>query len=428
MEIIIILVLILLNGLFSMSEIALVSSRKFKLENAAKNGNPKARKALDLSNSPNTFLATVQIGITLIGILTGVFSGDKITGALEAKLLQVSFLHDYAHVLAVVLVVIIVTYLSIVLGELLPKRIGLHFPERIALAVARPMGILSRAAAPFIWLLTRTNDLLLRMLGIREGRTSAVTEEEIKAMIESGAEGGDILQIEQDIVQRVFALGDLRISELMTHRSDVTWLEINDDLATVKRKVAAGVHSVYPVARGTLDNLAGVLNLKELFPLELKSDTFKIETYLRKPLVVHDNAPVYKVMESFRENPHTTAVVVDEYGDVQGIISLNDVLRALVGNAQGSGETDQLIVARNDHEWFVDGQTPYFELLDYFDVAADDEEEGDFNTVAGLFLHLHGKIPAVGDKVRWKGFLFEVVDMDGMRIDKMLVTRKDAAE
>lgn len=425
MEILIIILLILLNGIFSMSEIALVSSKKFKLENAAKNGNVNARKALELSNNPSRFLATVQIGITLIGILTGVFSGDKITVDLEAKLAGIPPLQPYAHFLAVTIVVVAVTYLSIVLGELIPKRIGLHFPDRIAIAVAAPMGIISKLTAPFIWLLTKSNDVVLRLLGIKENSESIVTEEEIKAMIQSGTEGGDVQQIEQNIVERVFALGDRRISELMTHRSEVVWLELNDDLKTIKQKATNRIHSVYPVASKSMDNLVGILNVNELFPLELNNEDFRITDYIKKPLIVHDNAPAYKVLEKFREEKSRTAIIVDEYGSVQGVVSMEDVLNALIGNLPDYSENAYQITKRDDKTWLVDGQFPYFELLDYFDLAEDEDQEGDFNTIGGLLLHLRGHVPAAGDRIRWRKFELEVVDMDGLRIDKIMITEKE---
>src|SRR5215204_4434913 len=251
MEILIIVFLILLNGIFSMSEIALVSARKFKLESAAIKGNKNAKKALELSGNPNTFLSTVQIGITLIGILTGIYSGEKITEDVKSTIVTIPFLTEYAHSVSVALVLIVLTFFSIVFGELIPKRIGLMFPESIAMLVARPMTLVSKITKPFIWLLTKTNDLFLSIFGLKNRKEGIVSEEEIKAMVQESAEGGGIQEIEQDIVHRVFALGDRKVSELMTHRSDLVYFDINDNLDTIKKKAESEAHSVYPVVDKT---------------------------------------------------------------------------------------------------------------------------------------------------------------------------------
>jgi len=425
MEILIIILLILLNGVFSMSEIALVSSRKFKLENAAKKGNKNARKALSLANSPNTFLSTVQIGITLIGILTGIYSGEKITTDMQAFISQFAPLQPYAETLAVICIVIIITFFSIVFGELLPKRIGLLFPERIATFMATPMIFISKIAAPFIWLLSKTNSLVLRLFGINEKADNRVTEEEIKAMIQDSTEGGDIQEIEQKIVQRVFALGDRRVSELMTHRSDLVWLDINDTLTTVKEKAGKEIHAIYPVANGNLDNLAGILNLKDLFPKHLHEENFKLQDHITRPLYVHDNTPAYKLLEKLKENHTHYSVVVDEYGAVQGVISIDDVLDALVGNVSENAQDEYQIISREDGSWLADAQCPYFEFLHFFNISESDEDEteGDFNTLAGLILNQLGRIPATGETIHWKNLQIEVVDMDGLRIDKVIITQ-----
>ncbi|HEY0668191.1 MAG TPA: hemolysin family protein, partial [Sphingobacteriaceae bacterium] len=284
MEILIIAFLILLNGIFSMSEIALISSRKFKLEGEAKRGNTSAQKALRLAANPNTFLSTVQIGITLIGILTGIFSGDKITDDFQELVAMVPPLKPYAHTIAVGIVVIIITYFSILFGELLPKRIGLAFPEKIAALVAAPMELISQITKPFVWLLAKTNDLILSLLGIKSDRNGVISEEEITFIIKESALHGEIKEIEQDIVKRVFELGDRKVSELMTHRRDLVWLNIRDDLVTVKNKTGGEVHSVYPVAGKDPEKLLGVIYIKELFPQDFNTITFSLRKFLRKPL------------------------------------------------------------------------------------------------------------------------------------------------
>ena len=286
MEILIIILLILLNGVFSMSEIALVSSRRFTLESAAKKGNGNARKALQLAANPNTFLSTVQIGITLIGILTGIYSGEKLTADLVNILNSVSYFAPYSETLAVVIIVIIITYFSIVFGELIPKRIGLAFPEAIATLVARPMNVLSRITKPFIWLLAKTNDLVLGLLGIKEKRDGIVTEEEIKSIIAESTSVGEIQEIEQDIVKRVFALGDRKAGELMTHRSDLVYIDISDNLEEIKRKVETEPHSVYPVIDKSPDKLIGIVTVNQIFTKSFLNESFSLKDLVQKPQYV----------------------------------------------------------------------------------------------------------------------------------------------
>ncbi|MCD6013515.1 MAG: hypothetical protein K0Q79_3377 [Flavipsychrobacter sp.] len=426
MEILIILLLILLNGIFSMSEIALVSSKKYKLGNAAQKGDANAKRALDLANNPNKFLSTVQLGITLVGILTGIFSGEKIAADLTAAIAKIEALSAYAHSIAVFIIVVIVTFLSIVFGELIPKRIGMAFPEKIASVVAGPMSFLSKVTTPFIWLLSATNNLILRLFGISHNLESTASEEEIKTIIQHSTETGEIQEIEQDIVERVFALGDRKVAEIMTHRTDIVWLDANDNFETVRQKASTEPHSIYPVCDEQLDNLLGVIRSKEFFLKEFNKDNFQLRDFIKKPLVVYGNTPAYILLEKFREQKTHNAIVVDEYGSMQGIVSLDDILDALVGDISDHDQDEYKIVKRDNSSWLVDGQYPYFEFLNYFE-ATDEETEGDFNTVAGLILHSIGRIPEVGEKITWKDFTIEIIDLDGMRIDKVMVTKQSEA-
>lgn len=426
MEILIIAFLILLNGIFSMSEIALVSSRKFKLEAAAKKGSKNALRALALQGNPNTFLSTVQIGITLIGILTGIYSGDKITDDLKVLVDQVVFLRPYSDNIAVGLVVIIITYFSIVFGELIPKRIGLIFPETIASLVSGPMKVVSVITKPFIWLLGITNDLFFKIFGIKTQLDGIVSEDEIKAIVKESADRGEILNIEQDLVKRVFALGDRKVRELMTHRSDLVWFEINDDLGKIRQKAGDETHSTYLVSDKELDRLEGIVHIKDLFVEELNPNDFHLKNHIKKALYVHENTAAYKVLEEFKKSRIQLAVVLDEYGSIEGVISINDILDALVGDYNTEGDEEDLkITQRNETSWLVDGQFPFHEFLAYFNIEEEDEEVG-FTTVGGLILHELNHIPVEGEKIIWQGFELEVIDMDERRIDKILVTSQSS--
>lgn len=424
MEILIIALLILLNGLFSMSEIALVSSRRFKLESAAKKGNKNAVKALELSESPNTFLSTVQIGITLIGILTGIYSGQSLTTDLALRFGRIDMLAPYADSIATVSIVLSITYLTIVFGELIPKRLGLSAPEKISSAVAIPMSILSIIAKPVVWLLAKTNDFFLGLLGIKENQEGTVTEEEIKAMTRQSTKSGEILLIEQELVSRVFSLGDRKARELMTHRNDLVWINITDTYDEMRAKTSSSPHSNYPVCEGSLDKVLGIVSLKQLFQDKVEPrQGFDLQHYLQKALYVHENMAAYRVLEQFKSNRLHHALVVDEYGDVQGMITMSDIMDELVSSTFEEGGNEQQIIKRADDSWLVDGQFPYFELLEYLNVQEVEASDG-FTTVAGLVLSKTDHIPKAGESVRWNHYELEVVDMDGHRIDKVLITKK----
>ena len=424
MEIVIILLLILLNGIFSMSEIALVSSRKFKLENAARKGNSNARKALELANNPNTFLSTVQIGITLIGILTGIYSGEKIEDDLRAAIERIDWLKDYSQSISVAVIVIVITFFSIVFGELIPKRIGMMFPETIASVIARPMTFISVITKPFIWLLTKTNDVFLGLFGLKNQKEGTVSEEEIRAMVQESADGGEIQQIEQNIVQRVFALGDRKVNELMTHRSDLLCFNINDNLTTIKERAQSEAHSVYPVYKQTAENLVGVVSVKDIFPKDFTTTEFDLANFLKLPVMVPESAPAYKVLEKFKESKIHYAFVLDEYGRVNGMISINDILDALIGDVTEYNQLEFQIVQRDENSWLADGGYPFFEFLNFFNLQNREFEVGEYNTLAGLVLNKTGYIPKTGEIVKWNEFEFEVIDLDGPKIDKLLIRKK----
>ncbi|MES2545118.1 MAG: hemolysin family protein [Bacteroidota bacterium] len=419
MEILIIFFLILLNGVFSMSEIALISARKNRLENAAKKGNKSAETALDLANSPNKFLSTVQIGITLIGILTGIFSGDKITADVQLFVSGFDSLKPYANSVAVVIVVVTLTFFSLVLGELLPKRIGLNHPESIAKAVALPMKMISVITAPFIWLLTISTEFLLKILMIKPSADGKVTEEEIKAIIKEGTEGGEVQEIEQDIVERVFHIGDRKVDSLMTHRKSVVFLPLDSNKDQIKAFVSKELHSVYPVYGENYDDIVGVVNLKSIFS-NMDNDNFNLAEMMTEAPFIMEQTTAYTALENFKTSGIHYAFVSDEYGIFQGIITLNDILEALVGDASDFYKDDFQLVAREDGSWLVDGHYSLHDFLTYFEL---DELISDYEvtTVSGLIMTELSRIPKEGEKLIWQKFELEVIDMDGVKIDKVMV-------
>ncbi|MFN7676167.1 hemolysin family protein [Flavobacterium sp.] len=407
-----------------MSEIALISARKNRLETAAKKGNNNAKVALDLANSPNKFLSTVQIGITLIGILTGIYSGDKITADVKFFIEGFAALKPFAHSISVGIVVVILTFFSLVLGELLPKRIGLNYPEAIAKAVAVPMKMVSIITMPFIWLLTVSTDFILKMLKIKPTADGKVTEEEIKAIIKEGTEGGEVQEIEQDIVERVFHIGDRKVNSLMTHRQSIVYLSLEDTIEELKGKVLEELHSVYPVCNENMDDVVGVVLLKDLF-LAFEKGPFDLKSITKDPVYFIEHTSVYKALENFKKSKVHYALVTDEYGVFQGIITLNDILEALVGDASDFDEDEYQLIAREDGTWLVDGLYSLHDFLTYFDM---DELTNDYEvtTVSGLIMTELGNIPKTGEKLIWNKFVIEVIDMDGVKIDKVIVkTLKD---
>lgn len=420
MEILIILFLILLNGVFSMSEIALISARKNRLETAAKKGNANAKVALDLANSPNKFLSTVQIGITLIGILTGIYSGDKITHDVQGFVASFTALKPYSASIGVGIVVVILTFFSLVLGELLPKRIGLNHPENIAKAVAVPMKIISQITAPFIWLLTISTDGLLKLLNIKPTADGKVTEEEIKAIIKEGTEGGEVQEIEQDIVERVFHIGDRKVKSLMTHRKSIVFLSYEDSFEKLKSKVLDELHSFYPVCKdNNIDDVEGIVLLKDLFT-NFEKGNFNLKSITIEPVYLIEHTSAYKALENFKKSKVHYALVTDEYGVFQGIITLNDILEALVGDAADFDEDQYQLISREDGTWLVDGLYSLHDFLTYFDMD-DLINDYEVTTVSGLIMTEMGKIPTQGEKLIWNKLEIEVIDMDGAKIDKVLV-------
>ena len=423
MEIIIILLLVLLNGVFSMSEIALVSARKSKLETAARNGDRQAQAALDLSSTPTRLLSTVQIGITLIGILLGIYSGDSLTAPVQTYLEQFEFVKTYSHPLAVGLVVLLTGYVSLVLGELVPKRIGMSNPEGIAKLMATPMTILSKITQPFIWLLGASSDVIIKALRLKP-KDNSVTGEEIKSLMEEGKSGGTIEEIEQEIVQNVFHLGDRRITSLMTNRQEVVYLDLDDEVTENKQRIVEHKHSTYPLCKDGLDNIIGLIYVKDMLGEDLDVALTELEKYKRDILYIAENNKAYQALEKFQEKRIHFATIVDEYGAVLGVVTLNDILDALVGDLSVTDEFDFEIFEREDGSYLIDAQLPFEDFLNHFEITAENKKDlVGFDTLGGFAMHIIEDIPETGEKFVWQNFEFEIVDMDKSRIDKILMTR-----
>ncbi len=422
-EIVIILILIILNGILSASEISIVSSRKARLQ-AASEKNAGAKTALLLKENPNNFLSTVQIGITLIGILTGFFSGGSISTFLAEQMNKIEVLAPYSAQISVIVVVLTITYLSLVIGELVPKRIGMAIPERYASFIALPMNFLSKLVKPFVWLLSVSTDFIVKLFNIQSNH-NAVTEEEIKALVDEGVDSGAIEGIEHDMVDRVLSLGDKRAINLMVHRSKITFLDIQKSFEENKAYILADEHTEYPVCNGNFDHVIGVVHIKTLFKEYLTSDEPELTNLLQPIPFINENTYAYNVMASMKSSGVMQAVVVDEYGSPQGIITMADLVGALVGGFDSPVDDEKRTIReREDGSFVIDGSYQLDDFIELFKInlTEDDEDEiGNLTTVAGLVFLLLDHIPEEGEQVVYKNLEFEVLDMDGHRIDKLIV-------
>lgn len=423
MEIFILLLLIFLNALFVMTEMALVSVRKGRLEALKNKGDAKAAIALKLAENPEKFLSTAQIGITLISILTGLYSGEKFSKGLEPAISQIAFLAPYAKTVSTTIVVILVTFLSIILGELIPKRIALLRAEKISRVVAGPMNLLSKIMHPIVALLSFLSNVVFKLFNIRTHSDTAVTEEEIKAMISEGSEHGEIEEDEKEIIERVFHLGDRSITSLMTHRTDIVWVDMHITVKEVIDQFDEIIFSTFPVCDGNIDTIKGLVYVKDL--LKATPDT-PISALIKPALFVPENNKAYQLLEKFKGSKIHTSFIVNEYGTLEGMITLNDILEAIVGDVSQTGQEEYEIVEREDGSFLVDAQIHFYDFLSYFQKGdwLKDEEQ-DFDTLAGFALHELEHIPVTGEVFDWRDFHFEIIDMDEQRIDKILVTISD---
>jgi putative hemolysin len=418
-----IILLILLNGFFAMSETALVSSRKARLRQRAEEGDRGARAALELADSPNRFLSTVQIGISLIGVLAGAFGGATLAGPLAGALRGVPALAPYAGSVAFGAVVVAITYLSLILGELVPKRLALNGAEVVASRVSGPMRLISTITSPAVWFLSASTEAVLGLLRARSTPESPVSEQEVEILMEEGSRAGVFEDEERDLVRRALQLDDRPVRELMTPRPKVAWLDADDPQEEVLRQAREAGHSYYPVARGDLDDLLGIASVKDAWVRQAFGEPADLLDSLRRSPLVPEGAPATDALEAFKRSGLPTALVIDERGHIEGLVTLTDVLEALVGEVPGEDEpAEEAILRREDGSWLVDGLLAADELKKHLGTRGLPREgETDYQTVGGMVMEALGRVPEEGDRFEWEGYSFEVLDMDGRRVDKVLV-------
>lgn len=424
-EILIVVGLVLLNGFFAMSEMALVSSRRARLQQMTDEGSRQAAAALRLLDDPTRFLSTVQIGITLVGVFAGAYSGVTLAQPLSLALADTPLPAQYAYPVALTLVVVGITYLSLIIGELVPKRLALVHAESIAAFVARPMGLLATVAAPLVWLLRVSTETVLRLLGMNDAKGSPITTEEIRTLIAEGREAGAIEQAEREMIDSVLGLGDLQVRGVMTPRYEVVWLNLEDDANEIRAKMEQSGHSRFPVAQGGLDDFEGVVQSKDMLEHLLKGEALALKSLLRQPLVVHERTSVLKVLEMFRNSPVHMAIVVDEYGGFEGLVTPTDILIAIAGDLPEHGEIQgDDAVRRADGSWLIDGAMHVQDVERVLGRGVIPVSES-YQTLAGFILWELGRLPEVGETLEYNGWRFEVMDMDGRRIDRLLASLAD---
>ncbi len=423
----VLLLLMIANGVFAMAELAVVSARNVRLEQRAKRGERGAARALELQQAPGRFLSTVQVGITLIGVLLGAFGGATLADPVAGALAHLRLIAPYRHAVALGIVVVIVTYLSLILGELVPKRVALHDPEAAASLVARPMGFLGRLAGPVVGFLTWSTDKVYALLRLPTEGEPEVTEEEIKALMERGLAEGEFVLEERNLVKRVFQLEERRVGSVSTPRTEISWLDLEDPLEETKRRILKSSHSRLPVADGSLDQVVGIAQAKDLLAICLAGEKLDLRRALRDPVFVPESMPSFAVLEKFREARVQFALVLDEYGGLQGLVTTNDLLEGLVGEIPVAGEESETPFQRPDGSWLLDGMLSMEEFKDLFQLQhIPGEERAIFETLGGFVMAQFGRIPSIGERFFWHGMEFEVVDMDGMRVDKVIVKPEGA--
>jgi putative hemolysin len=423
-EIFFIVLLILANGLFALSEIAVVSSRKTRLQEKIDRGDSGAQTALELANAPSQFLSTIQVGITLIGTMAGAYGGATIAESLAESMRAIPRLAPFSDALSIAAVVLTITYITIVFGELVPKRLALSNPESIASFVAPSMRAFSSLVSPIVLVLSASTDLILKIFSIKRSEEPTMTEEEIRIMIDLGATEGVIEEEEQDIVERVFRLGDQKAEAIMTPRSQIVWLDVNDLAEEIQKKISSGSYSFFPVCKGKLDRVLGIIQSKDILSSTLRAQKADLKSFLLPPLFVPETMRALKVLEKFKQTGIHMAIVVDEYGSVRGIVTQTDILEALVGDIPHIEElAEPQIRRREDGSWLIDGEVSIDDLKEAIQIGNFPEDEAGLYQTAGGFVMMHlEKVPATGDYFDWEQYRFEVADMDAHRVDKLLVT------
>jgi putative hemolysin len=426
-ELLLVSVLIVLNGVFVMSEMAIVSARKVRLQQLANHGDRRAEVALDLAMSPDRFLPTVQVGITLMAILSGA-RGESAISRLLAPQLEQWLPRQYSEPIAAILAIATITYLTIVIAELVPKQIALNSPEKIASFVARPIDLLARLSTPLIFMLSRSTNFVVKLFGIRRTERPEVTEEEIKVMIEQGTETGMFEESEQDMVEGVLSLGDLKIGALMTPRPDITWIDINDRVGITRQKIIDSDYSRLPICEGELDRVLGVVHVADLLSQTLQGEEINLTASLSQPLFIPESTRGLKVLEQFKKFGTHIAMVVDEYGVIQGLVTMHDLFEEIFGDITDFNEEPEepQIIQREDGSWLLDGMLSIEELLEQFDIPESAIDRGNYHTLGGFAIMQLGKIPISGEYFEWRQLRFEIVDMDGKRVDKILVKSSES--
>lgn len=422
-EIFLIFLLLIINGLFSMSEIAVVSARRVRLQKRAAEGDPGAQTAIELAAEPDRFLSTVQIGITLVGVLSGAFGGAAISARLVPYVQQISFLSAYAETLSFAFVVLIITYFSLVIGELVPKSIALAAPESVASFFSRPMRFISKATSPLVWLLSASTNLLLKIFRLGDSNEAAVTEDEIRAMIAQGTSVGVFDESERALLENIIRLDDKRISALMKTRAEIAWIDIDDSIENITRELSEFKYSRILVCENNLDHIRGFVKAKHLLNLALTGGKLDLKSILQQPVFAPTTNTALELLETFKTSSTHLAVVIDEFGTTQGLITINDLMEEIVGDFATDGIPKQTSFQRDDGSWLLDGRLSIVEftnILDLKELPADDKSF--YQTLAGFMIKRLEKFPAIGDKFEWSGYIFEVVDMDGKRVDEILVT------
>ncbi|HLY56520.1 MAG TPA: hemolysin family protein [Stellaceae bacterium] len=429
LTILILILLILLNGVFAMAELALIGSRRTRLQAEAAEGGKGAQAALKLLANSGRFLSTVSIGITLIGVIVSTEGGDSFVEPLRAAFSTIPWLADYAHTAALVTVVATVTFCSVVFGELVPKRIAVSRPERIATLLSRFMTVISTIVKPAEWVLSGTTQLVLGMLPIPKAPREGVSDEEINLMMREGAASGEFQPGESAIVQMTLRLGDRHVDSIMTPRTQVDWLDLEDGWETNREKILTSHLSRFPVVEGGPRNVVGIVQVKDLLAQALSGEPFDLRKATRPPLYIPDTVPALRLLETLKRSGAPLALVVDEYGEFEGVVTLHDILQALVGDIAEPGEAeDQAVVRREDGSWLIDGLVPIEQVKDAIGVShLPGEDSGEFHTLGGFLMAQIQRVPNVADHVEIDGWRFEVVDMDGHRVDRVLVARTGAA-